>query len=84
MCVCVAFLRRGHAKIVCIIKMLTDDPRRESNQKWVSHTTGCFARDVLQCLSFAQSEQFSNVIPRAPEGGWMSQKNTGVTSRQNY
>ena len=29
-CVCVSSLRRGHANILCIAPILTDDPRRES------------------------------------------------------
>ena len=32
---CVSSLRRGHANLLCIVPMLTDDPRRESND-WVS------------------------------------------------
>ena len=28
---CVSSLRRGHANSFCIVPMLTDDPRRESN-----------------------------------------------------
>jgi hypothetical protein len=27
---CVSSLRRGHANLLCIVPMLTDDPRRES------------------------------------------------------
>ena len=27
---CVSSLRRGHANILCIVPILTDDPRRES------------------------------------------------------
>ena len=30
--VCVSSLRRGHANILCIVPMLTDDPRRESRE----------------------------------------------------
>jgi len=30
---CVSSLRRGHANILCIVPMLTDDPRRESTLK---------------------------------------------------
>ena len=30
--VCVSSLRRGHANLLCIVPILTDDPRRESNQ----------------------------------------------------
>jgi len=29
--VCVSSLRRGHANLLCIVPILTDDPRRESN-----------------------------------------------------
>ena len=28
--VCVSFLRRGHANLLCIVLILMDDPRRES------------------------------------------------------
>ena len=28
---CVSSLSRGHANILCIVPILTDDPRRESN-----------------------------------------------------
>ena len=30
---CVSSLRRGHANLLCIVPILTDDPRRESNLK---------------------------------------------------
>ena len=32
---CVSSLRRGHANLLCIVPILTDDPRRESN-KYIS------------------------------------------------
>ena len=28
---CVSSLRRGHANLICIVPILTDDPRRESD-----------------------------------------------------
>jgi hypothetical protein len=28
---CVSSLRRGHANLLCIVPILTDDPRRESD-----------------------------------------------------
>ena len=28
--VCVSSLRRGHANLLCVVPILTDDPRRES------------------------------------------------------
>ena len=30
---CVSSLRRGHANLLCIVPILTDDPRRESNRE---------------------------------------------------
>ena len=33
---CVSSLRRGHANLLCIVPILTDDPRRESK-----HDVGC-------------------------------------------
>jgi len=30
---CVSSLRRGHANLLCIVPILTDDPRRESETK---------------------------------------------------
>ena len=36
----VSSLRRGHAHIVCIVPILTDDPRRESKRRsWSVGTT---------------------------------------------
>ena len=35
---CVSSLRRGHANLLCIVPILTDDPRRESSfvlQNWI-------------------------------------------------
>ena len=30
---CVSSLRRGHANLLCIVQILTDDPRRESSRR---------------------------------------------------
>ena len=32
---CVSSLRRGHANLLCIVPMLTDDPRRESSNSYI-------------------------------------------------
>ena len=32
---CVSSLRRGHANLLCIVPILSDDPRRESTGQWV-------------------------------------------------
>jgi len=37
---CVSSLRRGHANLLCIVPILTDDPRRESNNHTFSALTG--------------------------------------------
>ena len=55
----------------------------KSYQNGVSHNTGRFVRDLLLFVSFAQSQHFSNVIPRTSEGGQISWKNTGVTTRHS-
>ena len=33
---CVSSLRRGHANLLCIVPILTDDPRRESNNLYLT------------------------------------------------
>ena len=35
---CVSSLRRGHANLLCIVPILTDDPRRESRGTQLDHT----------------------------------------------
>ena len=45
---CVSSLRRGHANLLCIVPILTDDPRRES--KW---TAGLVAVAGLCCAERA-------------------------------
>ena len=34
---CVSSLRRGHANLLCIVPILTDDPRRESKGSFETH-----------------------------------------------
>ena len=40
---CVSSLRRGHANLLCIVPILTDDPRRESEYNTIP-TQDCAAR----------------------------------------
>ncbi len=40
---CVSSLRRGHANLLCIVPILTDDPRRESDSQ-------CYAKQVCALL----------------------------------
>ena len=53
---CVSSLRRGHANLLCIVPILTDDPRRESCVDLLS----CFC--VLVCLSFLCSVDLSSQL----------------------
>jgi len=39
---CVSSLRRGHANLLCIVPVLTDDPRRESNKHRPEHRLRCW------------------------------------------
>ena len=41
---CVSSLRRGHANLLCIVPILTDDPRRESNM------IVCFASEGYEMI----------------------------------
>ena len=44
-------LRRGHAHLLCIAPMLTDDPRRGSNTRWDATTMRPEKRaDPLSCV----------------------------------
>ena len=49
---CVSSLRRGHANLLCISPILTDDPRRESSFYFVYHI-GCI--HVCVCVSLSLS-----------------------------
>ena len=65
---CVLSLRRGHANIVCIVPILTDDPRRESETGSVSSYAGLLARFALMCsLPFRQAP-FRMIIVVGPDG----------------
>ena len=47
---CVSSLRRGHANLLCIVPILTDDPRRES--EWTSPVFFCSARGTHDARCF--------------------------------
>jgi hypothetical protein len=49
---CVSSLRRGHANLLCIVPILTDDPRRESKWQWTG-PLGC--TDSLQPSGWLQT-----------------------------
>ena len=44
---CVSSLRRGHANLLCIVPILTDDPRRESNRHCADKDQLFFFSDVV-------------------------------------
>ena len=47
---CVSSLRRGHANLLCIVPILTDDPRRESKGKgWDAVNEKSFTISVFLC-----------------------------------
>ena len=50
---CVSSLRRGHANLLCIVPILSDDPRRESNRGLQNRVMG---------LEGAQKNTFSNEL----------------------
>ena len=43
---CVSSLRRGHANLLCIVPILTDDPRRESKQVCFAIYEGCILEQL--------------------------------------
>ena len=46
---CVSSLRRGHANLLCIVPILTDDPRRESRK-----SSGCMLDWANLPIQYAQ------------------------------
>jgi len=47
---CVSSLRRGHANLLCIVPILTDDPRKVSDLTWSSHREGGDRRSLLDLV----------------------------------
>ena len=45
---CVSSLRRGHANLLCIVPILTDDPRRESEGGKTAFTRNGRGREIKQ------------------------------------
>ena len=59
---CVSSLRRVHANLLCIVPILTDDPRRESNMKM----RRAEARPVAACRSLRRHCVYSRSGPPPP------------------
>ena len=55
---CVSSLRRGHANLLCIVPILTDDPRRESRISYVVVLvfTRCYCSVVQVCLFYCMMQ----------------------------
>ena len=58
---CVSSLRRGHANLLCIVPILTDDPRRESKHRCCTKCTllGSPAYCQIHCLC----QSIRNAVP---------------------
>ena len=57
---CVSSLRRGHANLLCIVPILTDDPRRESNRPIRPvHLLRVFLQESLSNLSGRLPNKFN-------------------------
>ena len=50
---CVSSLRRGHANLLCIVPILTDDPRRESDCSASRFKANAFAHCAMSRLTTA-------------------------------
>ena len=61
---CVSSLRRGHANLLCIVPILTDDPRRESIWQQFAAQHG-EARHVSSCYPCYPCGNVSDTIGRA-------------------
>ena len=60
---CVSSLRRGHANLLCIVPILTDDPRRESKQ---TPTKDCRQEDQNTTrLKSEEGQDWSNGVPKS-------------------
>jgi len=69
---CVSSLRRGHANLLCIVPILTDDPRRESKKHWAAHRSQTWCKLFMHYYSiFLQLAQQSR--PKLLDASSLSQ-----------
>ena len=66
---CVSSLRRGHANLLCIVPILTDDPRRESLRRYVVVCLFRISRILTLRLGRPLPQPDSLTAPRRPRGG---------------
>ena len=63
---CVSSLRRGHANLLCIIPILSDDPRRESKRCLQNRGLGIGKHMVHTSILPTKTLQFANLQPSKP------------------
>ena len=72
---CVSSLRRGHANLLCIVPILTDDPRRESERSSAEVPLDCKDKlcgvslsECLRCLFEKMEESSASSCTKMKEG----------------
>lgn len=63
---CVSSLRRGHANLLCIVPILSDDPRRESKRCLQNRGLGIGKHMVHTSILPTKTLQFANLQPSKP------------------
>ena len=53
---CVSSLRRGHANLLCIVPILTDDPRRESEDSFATYLPPALAATAHSDVALVQAK----------------------------
>ena len=61
---CVSSLRRGHANLLCIVPILTDDPRRESKMKMTLKLAHSF------CSAHSQLVELERILLQFEQECW--------------
>ena len=76
---CVSSLRRGHANLLCIVPILTDDPRRESSKSGLAERAFLCEYCVRTCFCTPRHcgpPVFANALP-------LSRRHCTPTERRN-
>ena len=83
---CVSSLRRGHANLLCIVPILTDDPRRESNNEGVQNLLVFTPETRRSGISKGNIGRYAKILPPVEttkerciaEDGRQHERNTNV------
>ena len=80
---CVSSLRRGHANLLCIVPILTDDPRKESNRMKLPKilSQDVYAPPAQVTNPTTEEQTNKTVTPDLRERPRMCNKKTCITSR---